>query len=322
MKLSVIIVSWNLKDDLVACLMSLLENRPQADFETIVVDNASTDGTVDLLKKHFADVIVVANTENRGFAAANNQAVKIAKGQYIILLNPDTIVHPYCLENLITILDKNPEVGMCGPRLIDTDGATYSSVGYIPTFRSLLYSKTVFRSFGIFRSHYKKLTVNDFDYDKQADVEQLSGAALMVRRSILEEIGLMDEDFFLYYEDADLCLRIRKAGWKIAYVPEAVITHIGGTSSEQIPIRKYIMLYKSLFVYLRKHRGRFVTALFSVVFKPGVIIKDILNILSGTVVFIISILLLNRKKMSKSLAKIKRSGAFLVVYSWQFLFWM
>jgi GT2 family glycosyltransferase len=131
---------------------------------------------------------------------------------------------------------------------------------------------------------------------------------------------MMDEGFFLYYEDADLCLRIRKAGWKIVYVPEAVITHIGGTSSEQIPIEKYIMLYKSLFVYLRKHRGRFLTALFSVIFKPGVIIKDILNIFSGTIVFIISILLLNRNKISKSLAKIKRSAVFLVVYSWQFLF--
>ena len=320
MNLSVIIVSWNVKDDLPACLMSLYENRPQADFETIVVDNASTDGTVDLLKEQFADVILIANTENRGFAAANNQAIRIAKGQYLFLLNPDTIVHPQSLDNLITVLDEKPTAGACGPRLIDADGTTHPSVGYVPTFRSLLYSKTFFRSFGIFRSHYKKVTANKLNYDKRSEVEQLSGAALMVRRSVFDEIGLMDEGFFLYYEDADLCLRIRKAGWKIVYVPEAVITHIGGTSSEQIPIGKYIMLYKSLFVYLRKHRGRFLTALFSVIFKPGVIIKDILSIFSGTIVFIISILLLNRKKMSKSLAKIKRSAVFLVVYCWQFLF--
>jgi GT2 family glycosyltransferase len=320
MKLSIIIVSWNVKDDLLVCLRSLYENRPQADFETIVVDNASTDGTVDLLKKQFADLILIANTENRGFAAANNQAIKIAKGRYLFLLNPDIITHPQSLDNLIKVLDENPTAGACGPRIIDADGTTHPSVGYVPTFRSLLYGKTFFRSLGIFRSHYKKLTANDFDCDKQADVEQLSGAALMVRRSVIQQIGMMDENFFLYYEDADLCLRIREAGWKILYVPEAVVTHIGGVSSDQIPLAKYIMLYKSLFVYLRKYRGRLATALFGVVFKPGVIIRNILNIFSGTVVLIISILLFNRKRMLKSLTKIKRSAAFLAGYSWRFLF--
>jgi len=320
MKLSILIVTWNVKNDLLNCLRSIEENRPGDEYEVIVVDNASADDTVSVLKRDFPNVELIANTETRGFSAANNQAIKIAKGEYVLLLNPDTAVHPRSLDNLIKVLDEKPTAGACGPRLIDPDGTTHPSVGYVPTFRSLLYGKTFFRSLGIFRSHYKKLTANKLNYDRQSEVEQLSGAALMVRRSVIEQIGALDENFFLYYEDADLCLRIRKAGWKILYVPKAVVTHIGGVSSEQIPLAKYIMLYKSLFVYLRKYRGRLATAFFGVIFKPGVIIRNVLNIFSGTVVLIISALLFDRKRMLKSLTKIKRSAVFLVQYSWQFLF--
>jgi hypothetical protein len=298
----------------------LYENRPQADFETIVVDNASTDGTVDLLKKQFADVILIANTENRGFAAANNQAIKIAKGRYLFLLNPDTIVRPQSLDNLIKVLDEKPTAGVCGPRLIDADGTTHPSVGYVPTFRSLLYGKTFFRSLGIFRSHYKKVTANKLNYDRQSEVEQLSGAALMVRRSVMQQIGLMDESFFMYYEDVDLCLQIRKAGWQIVYTPTSIITHIGSRSSMQVSAKKRIMLYSSLFAYLRKCRGEFATGMFSLVFKPAVIIKDVLSVFAGLIVYIFSVLTFNRKRQAKSLAKVSKAAVFLGRYSWQFLF--
>ena len=256
MKLSIIVVSWNVQEDLVRCLRSIEENHPRSEFEIVVVDNASMDGTVGMIKKDFPEVVMVVNGENRGFAVANNQALEIAKGKYVLLLNPDTIVHLHSLNNLIKILDENPAIGACGPKLLDTDGTTCPSVGYVPTFRALLYGRTIFRSLGIFRSHYKKLTSDNYDYDKQADVEQLSGAALMVRRSIMQEVGLMDERFFMYYEDVDLCLRIRKAGWRIAYVSEAVITHTAGRSSIQVSAQKRIMLYCSLFIYFRKHRGQ------------------------------------------------------------------
>jgi len=320
MKLSVIIVSWNVKNDLLNCLRSIEENRPNYNFEIIVVDNTSTDGTVDLLRKDFSNVQLLANTENRGFSAANNQAIEIAKGEYVLLLNPDTIVQPHSLDNLVRILDENPTVGACGPRLTDTDGTTCPSVGYVPTFRALLYGKTFFRSVGIFRGHYKKLTAHRFNYDSQTDVEQLSGAALLVRRSVMREIGLMDDNFFMYYEDVDLCLRIRKAGWRIVYVPEAVIVHVGGRSSGQVSHRKNIMLYKSLFIYFRKHRGQPATALFRLLFKLAVIIRHILNMILATAVFVISILLFDRRKRLKTQAKIKDSMNFLARHSWEFMF--
>ena len=320
MKLSVTIVSWNVKEELVNCLRSIEANRPGCEFEIIVADNASTDGTIEAVRKDFPQVRLIINKENRGFSAASNQAIKIAKGEYLFLLNPDTVVHRQSLDTLIRVLDENPDIGACGPKLIDENNIPYRPEGYVPTFRSILYAKTFFRMLGIFRGHYKKLTADNLDYNRQTDAEQLSGSALMVRRSVMEEIGLWDESFFMYYEDVDLCLRIRKAGRRITYVGESVITHLGGKSSSQISAEKRIMLYRSLFIYLRKHKGRQATALFSLIFKPAVIIKDILNLITSFTTYIFSVLIFDRNRQVKSLAKVINSAVFLTRYSWRFLF--
>jgi GT2 family glycosyltransferase len=142
----------------------------------------------------------------------------------------------------------------------------------------------------------------------------------MIRRSVIEEIGLMDESFFMYYEDVDLCLRIRKAGFRIVFVPDSTITHIGGRSSDQVSAHKRIMLYRSLFIYFRKHRGRFATALFAFIFKPGVIIDHLLNIISGIVSYLFFIVSFDRRRRLKSQSKIRSSASFLGKYSWEFLF--
>ena len=320
MNLSIIIVSWNVKEDLGNCLRSIEENKPREEFEIIVVDNASTDGSVDTIKKDFPDVKIIANSENSGFSAANNQAIRTAKGQYIFLLNPDTIVYPNSLDTLITFLDDHTDVGACGPKFLGSDGEVHFSVGYVPTFRSLIYGRTFLRSLGVFRRRHKELTARNFNFERTADVDQLSGAALMVRRPVMEEIGLMDESFFMYYEDVDLCLRIRKAGFKIVYVPESVITHIGGRSSGQVSARRRIMLYRSLFVYFRKHRGRFATGLFGLIFKPGVIIDHILNVISGFFAYLIFTLSFDNRRRLKSQNKIRNSAFFLGKCSWKFLF--
>jgi hypothetical protein len=320
MKLSIIIVCWNVRRDLLRCLQSIKEYPADESFEIIVVDNAGTDGTVEAVKKNFSEVTIIENKENRGFSAANNQAIRIAKGQYLFLLNPDTLVHPGSLDTMIQFLDNHPGAGACGPNLGDEDGTAHNSVGYVPTFRSLLYRKTFFKSLGIFRGHYRKLQADNFNYDRQADVEQLSGAALMVRRSVMNEIGLMDESFFLYYEDVDLCLRIRKARWKIVYVPDALITHAGGKSTQQMSAKKNIILYKSIFIYLRKHKGKLSTTLFAFVFKPGIIIRELLNVLSNGSVYLFSILSHNRYRQAKSLTKVTNSAIFLAKYMWEFIF--
>ncbi len=314
MKLSIIIVSWNVREDLLTCLRSIKENKPSCTFEVIIIDNASIDDTVDMAQKHFSEMKLIINHDNRGFAAANNQGLKISQGEYLLLLNPDTILHPKSLDILVRFLDSNEDVGACGPKLLNADGSTQSSVRCFPSFRGALHRHTAFKFVGIFKGEYRKWLMYDFKNDKQRDVDQVMGAALMVRRSVTEQVGVMDERFFIYYEEVDLCYRIKQAGWRILYIPQAVITHLGGSSSAQIPVSKRIMAMTSLLKFFRKHRGKFVTWLFSCIFKPAVILRDLINIAFEAIKYIFATVTLNKKNRKKSAEKISNSAIFLWRY--------
>lgn len=314
MKLSIIIVSWNVREDLLGCVLSIKENQPSCTFEVIIVDNASTDGTVDMIKKCFPEVELITNHDNRGFAAANNQAIELSQGEYVLFLNPDTILYPKSLDILVKFMDSNEDVGVCGPKLLNPDGSTQDSVRCFPSFRGALHRHTAFKFLGIFKGEYRKWLMNDFNNDKQIDVDQVMGAALMVRKSATEQVGVMDERFFMYYEEVDLCYRIKKAGWRIIYKPEAVITHIGGSSSGQIPVSKRIMAMTSLLKFFRKHRGTFVTKIFSCIFKPAVILRDLINIAFGAIKYIFAAATLDKKGRKKSAKKIKNS----VILIWRY----
>jgi len=320
MKFSLVIVSWNVKEDLVRCLRSIEENPPNEQFEIIVVDNASADGSLDAVRGNFPHVNVIANKENRGFAAANNQGTEKSQGKYLLFLNPDTIVHPGSLDILIKFMDYNKDVGACGPKLLNCDGTIQRSVRRFPTFRAALYQHTIFRPLAIFRGQYHKYMMKDFAYDCQKEVCQLMGAALLTRRSVINQVGNMDERFFIYYEEVDLCYRIKQAGWRIVFMPEAVVTHIGGQSTGQTPVRKRMMMLTSLLHYFRKHHCRFATELFICVFKPAIILKELCNIATGAVMYIFMLLILNERKRGKSAAKVKNSALFIGKYSWQLLF--
>lgn len=320
MKLSIIIVSWNVREKLVGSLRSIRENRPGAEFEVIVVDNASSDGTADAVRCDFPDVTIIANKENRGFAAANNQGIERTRGEYILFLNPDTIVHPLSLDVLVKFMDGNSSVGACGPKLLNEDGTTQPSVRRFPTFRGVLNRHTAFRFLRIFRGQYKKWTMKNFNYDGQIDVDQLSGAALMVRRSAIDHLGIMDENFFMFYEDVDLCYRLKQTGWRSVFIPEAVITHLGGRSAEDIPVTIRMMKLTSMLKFFRKHRGKLITGLFSCVFKPALIFRESYNLIAGSATYVCATLALNKKRQNKSAAKVKNSAITLGKYSWQLIF--
>jgi len=320
MKCSIIIVSWNVCEELLECLRSIEKNRPSQDFEIIVVDNASTDGIADAIKSEFPEIRLVINTENRGFAAANNQGIEKAQGEHIFFLNPDTIVHPCSLDGLIKFMDDNNDVGACGPKLLNSDGTIQPSVRRFPTFRAALYRHTAFRYLHLFRGQYNKWLMKDFKCDRRLDVEQLMGAALMVRRSIIDQLGSMDETFFMYYEEVDLCYRIKQAGWRIVYVPESEITHLGGRSAGQIPSDKRIMAMASLLKFFRKHRGRFTTGVFTCIFKPALAVKDLIDITIGIAKYTFAALTLNKKNREKSAENIKKSIVRLSKYSWWSLY--
>jgi GT2 family glycosyltransferase len=315
-KLSIIIVSWNVREDLLGCLKSVRDNKPSDEYEVIVVDNASSDGTVECIRREFPTVTLIANEQNWGFAGANNEGIQKAEGQYILLLNPDTIVHKTSLDTLICFMDSNPNVGACGPKPLNIDGMTQASVRRFPTFRGALHRYTILRNLGIFRKSYNNWLMKDFGYDKQTDVEQLMGAALMVRRSAIEQVGMMDERFFMYYEEVDFCYRLKQRGWRIVFVPEATITHLGGRSAGQVPAARRVMRFASMFAFFRKHRGRFEAAMFSIVFKPGVIAADVCRFTAGLFAYLYALTTLDAERRDKSLTRIRNAAAWLIGVHW------
>jgi N-acetylglucosaminyl-diphospho-decaprenol L-rhamnosyltransferase len=319
-KLSILVVAWNVRKQLTDCLRSIERYPPAAAFEVIVVDNDSVDGTAEAVRGDFPWVTVLANEQNCGFAAANNRAVAHAQGEYLLLLNPDTLVHPGGLDVLCEFLDRNGDVAVCGPRLLNENGTIQPSVRGVPSFRAVFYRYTIFRHVFLFRRQHREWLRSGFPYDRQADADQLMGAALMLRRAALNQVGLLDERFFLYYEEVDLCHRLRRAGWRAVFVPDATITHLGGQSSRQVPVAARIMMLESLLGYFRKHRGKIATGLFTCLFKPGVLAKWLCDLVVAAILYVISWLTFDRARRRKSAATIKNTALLLVRHSWWLLF--
>ena len=320
MKISIIIVTWNVHEDIYQCLNSIEQNKPSCSYEVIIVDNASTDGTIDIIQNKFPETMLIINNDNRGFAAANNVGIGKSNGQYILFLNPDTIIQSNALDILIAYLDENQDVGACGPKLLYNDGKLQPSTRKFPDYYSALYQNTILKNTGLFRKNYNIYRMRDFNFDQIKDVDILMGAAILTRRSIIENIGPMDESFFMYYEEADLCYRIVQAGWRIVFVPDAAIIHLGGKSSDQIPLKTRMMRLKSLLIFFRKHYGCVKTGFFNCIFKPAVLLRYIFNILSGMFIFLFAVIILNKKLSQKSISKVKYSWTFIIEYSWQLLF--
>lgn len=252
--LSVIIVNWNVQDLLRHCLHSIFANWPPSQMEIIVVDNASTDGSAEMVSAEFPDVQLIVNTENRGFPAANNQGLAVARGRYILLLNPDTEVLGDALATLIAFADAHPDVGVVGPQLLNPDGTVQSSRRRFPTLMTALFESTWLQPYAPRRllEHYYVLDRPD---DAVQDVDWVTGAALMARREAMEQVGPLDEGFFMYSEELDWCRRFRDAGWRVVYLPTARIIHHIGKSSEQVLPARHIHFQTSKVRYFRKYHG-------------------------------------------------------------------
>jgi len=250
--ISFVIVNWNTRELLIDCLHSLQNAVGSCRYEVFVVDNGSRDGSPDAVRRRFGhQVQLIANSENLGFARANNQALRRATGTYIVLLNSDTILQPDTIQGLIAFLDRHAEAAMVGPRMIGGDGRLQNSYDNFPCLATELLNKSVLRMMFPGRFSGKSATASE-----PFEVDSLIGACVAVRRKALEEVGLFDEDYFFFLEETDWCLRMRKAGWKIVHHPGVSIVHLQGQSKKRRPSLAWIEYYRSLYTFFKKHRSR------------------------------------------------------------------
>ncbi len=278
--LSIIIVNWNTRELLAACLTSVEGCRLQVTgpevqpstcnlkLETIVVDNASSDGSAAMVRERFPWTRLIENAENVGFARANNQGIREATGRYVLLLNPDTVAHPGALEALVAFMDAHPEAGACGARLLNSDGSLQPACHPMLTpgreFWRLLFLERLWP-----RATYP---IARWDTVTPRRVEVIKGACLLLRRDALDQVGVLDDSYFMYTEEVDLCYRLIQADWELWYVPAAVVTHYGEASSRQVAEAMYLQLYRSKIQFYRKfggaQRARLAKALLSLAYAP------------------------------------------------------
>jgi GT2 family glycosyltransferase len=253
--LSIVIVSWNVRDLLRQCLRSVLADLRT---EVIVVDNVSSDGSAEMVRTEFPDAHLIVNTENRGYPAANNQGIAIAQGRYVLILNPDTKVVADALATMVAYADANPDVGVVGPQLLSENGSVQSSRRRFPTLATAFFESTWLQACAP-RRVLERYYVQDQPDDVTLDVDWVKGAAVMARREAVEQVGPMDEGYFMYSEELDWCKRFKDAGWRVVYLPTAQIIHYGGKSSDQVVTSRHIHFQTSKVCYFRKHHGRFVS---------------------------------------------------------------
>jgi len=272
--LSIVIVNWNTCDLLVKCLQSIVadcgpqiaivaeeasDERPhRPTIEVFVVDNGSSDDSARMVKARFPWAHLIENAENVGFARANNQAIDLANGKYILLLNSDTEVHPGAFAALIDFMEKTPGAGAAGAHLLNSDGTLQ------PACQPML---TPWREFVrlIFLDRFFHVTTYEAEWWKTEEprrTEVIKGACLMLRRTALEQVGPLDGSYFMYTEEVDLCYRLSEAGWQLWWVPAAKVTHHGEASSRQVAQTMYIQLYRSKIQFYRKYGGDRRAALF------------------------------------------------------------
>lgn len=253
-EITVIIVTWNSIEWITKCLESLRKDLISFSCQIVVVDNASTDQTTDLIQNQFHDVVLLKNPRNSGFAWACNQALSQCRSEYVLFLNPDTAVLPGMTRTLIDFMKAHPQAGAIGPTLLNSDGSLQLSGNTFPSLKNLWFETffidRLFPKSPIFGSH----KLSHADRSRPFQVDWTMGACLMMRKSALDQVGGFDEHFFLFFEETDLCFRLRNAGYEIYVIPEAKVIHRGGASRpENYNAHKIIHYHRSLFHYFRKH---------------------------------------------------------------------
>ncbi len=255
MDLSIIIVNWNVKKLLQETLTSIYQHPAHRHtFEVIVVDNNSADNSVAMVKKEFPQVQLIASPKNLGFAGGNNLGIKKATGKIIFCLNPDTLVHENSLDFIVEKFAADPKLGALGLKLLNPDGSLQRSCKSFPDLDTILWNAlsldTLFPNSRIFG----KYNMTWFAHDREMEVDQPMGAALAVKKEVIDQVGIYDERYFMFFDEVDWCYRIKKAGWQIKFFPQATITHYWAQSTKQALFKMNKQWYISFYKYLRKNK--------------------------------------------------------------------
>jgi GT2 family glycosyltransferase len=277
LKLTVIIVNYNVQSYLEQCLNSVIEASLNNLTEIIVVDNNSADDSVKMLKEKFPQVYLIENEANKGFSVANNQAIKVAKGEYLLLLNPDTVVEEDTFEKIISFMDAHLDAGALGVKMLNGEGVFLpESKRGLPTLPVAFYKLSGLSKLFPTSQLFGKYHLGFLDENKTHQVDVLAGAFMLIRKSILDKVGLLDETFFMYGEDVDLSYRITLSGYKNYYFPETKIIHYKGKSTNKNDIDYVINFYKAMLIFAKKHFSKSNKILFFLFIYPGVYIQIVI----------------------------------------------
>ncbi len=283
-QISTIIVNWNTRAMLKACLEALLVSAQGMDVDVWVVDNASQDGSPEMVKSDFPQVHLIENMENVGFARANNQAAKACQGEYLLLLNSDAFLDPGALKIMLEAMLDAPEVGVIACQLLNEDRSLQRSCYSFPTLATELWQTLwLDRAFPNSRV-FGRYLMSYWPMNETRDVDVVMGACMLVRRSALDQPDLFDETFFMYSEEVDLCYRLKRGGWKVRYIPNARAVHLWGGSAKMVKVETLIRLYRSRVQFFRKHYGKAPAAMY----KALLYLNSFSRSISGRLVYLVS----------------------------------
>jgi GT2 family glycosyltransferase len=254
--LSIVVVNYNVKNLLEKCLDSIFKYEKDIEFEVIVVDNNSKDGSQEMLKRDFPQEKLIENKRNVGFSRACNQGIKQSQGRYILLLNPDTELTPGGFKKMIDFMDSKPEIGICGPKMMDQKGNIQFSCRSFPSYLTAISSSQSILN-RIFPENFlsQKYLLKEWDHSQIREVDWVSGSCFLTKREMFEKIGLLDERFYMYVEDVDLCYRAKKSGFSVFYFPQVLVIHHIGKSTLKRRFAMQVEHHRSMYYFYKKHHN-------------------------------------------------------------------
>ena len=260
------------------CLDSIYKTVTDIDWEIYVVDNNSTDGSQAEVKKRFPEVKLIENETNTGFAHANNQALSIMHGRFAVLLNSDAVLKENSVKRLLAFMTTTPSAGIAGVQLLNDDGSRQNSIDNFPSTETEIFNKSILRLF--FPGKYPS---KNRSYQDPIEVDSVIGACMIVRKEAMDDVGVLDEDYFIFLEETDWCFRMNKKGWKVYHVPDAEVFHLSGHSKKRTPWRSQIEYYISLYKFFRKNRAPLSYLTLRILKPCKIFINLILNILGNLI---------------------------------------